>query len=101
MTKHTPGKWEVGKHHGRADGLPPHYMISQSGEMYDHAIVFSAEDGGEGKANARLIAAAPAMYEALEYALNNLRKNKNNGLGLAAIQKMKNALALAKGGEPE
>ena len=53
------------------------------------------------KADAHLASASPDMCEALEYALNNLRKNKNNGLGLAAIQKMKNALALAKGGEGE
>ena len=53
------------------------------------------------EADAHLTAASPDMCEALEYALNNLRKNKNNGLGLAAIQKMKNALALAKGGEGE
>ncbi len=54
--KATPGPWEYGKHH--KGSFPAHYAISQSGEMYDHAYVFSAEDGGEGKANAQFIALA-------------------------------------------
>ena len=51
----TKGPWEVGKHH-KLITEPSHYAISQSGEMYDHARVFAAEDGGEGKANAHLMA---------------------------------------------
>ena len=59
----TKGPWEVGKHH-KLITEPSHYAISQSGEMYDHAHVFAAEDGGEGKANAHLMATS---REALPY----------------------------------
>ena len=56
--KFTPGPWGLSSHHRKADGWPAHYMVGQRDEMYDHAVVLSAQDGGEGKSNAYLIAAA-------------------------------------------
>ena len=103
MTKHTPGPWEVGKHHGRADGLPPHYMISQSGEMYDHAIVFSVEDGGEGKANANLVAAAPDLLHELKMTHAALMISKiGHYADSPQCERTKAAIAKAtQGGEPQ
>ena len=74
----TPGPWEVysceeGERHGQvfapdgvSDGktvcdLPKSKLIQPEDKRKNHYFVHSAED----EANARLIAAAPAMYEAL------------------------------------
>lgn len=73
MSKHTPGPW-------RANAKPmgnPYGVITEHGENENWSI---CNDGGrfiaaikmqpEEEANARLIAAAPEMLEALESALN-------------------------------
>lgn len=69
-TKHTPGPWEVGGQAFRViahfDGLgfweianaAPTKIVGESGMTYDA--------GGDVEANARLIAAAPDLLEALE-----------------------------------
>lgn len=57
MTKHTPGPWTAREAYD--NGEPCGMVIEPMG--YD--IVMSLED--ENAANARLIAAAPAMYDAL------------------------------------
>lgn len=72
MSKHTPGPWEIGNHQKGLDKWPAHYAVSQVGEMYDHAFVFSVQDSGEGKSNVQLIAAAPELLEACEHALGIL-----------------------------
>jgi hypothetical protein len=78
--KHTPGPWEVGRHHENTSNTPAHYAISQYGELYDHAHVFAANDGGEGKANARLISAAPELLKACKEAMLFIDELKNHGI---------------------
>ena len=85
MSKFTPGPWEMGKHHPKAGNSPAHYEISQSGEMYYHAIALSATDGGEGKANARLIAVAPEMYAELKRHCLECQANKRLPANLCEI----------------
>ena len=97
LSKHTPGPWKVERESIDATGA----SISAYNDVLDENVIIADFYSKNAEADATLCTAASAMYEALEYALNNLRKNKNNGLGLAAIQKMKNALALAKGCDPE
>ena len=79
---HTPGPWEVysceeGERHGQvfapdgvSDGktvcdLPKSKLIQPEDKRKNHYFVHSAED----EANARLIAAAPEMYEVLREVL--------------------------------
>lgn len=66
MSKHTPGPWEVGEWHEFRGSGRQYCRISQAGEMYEHAEVWSAATNQEGKANARLIAAAPDLFAACE-----------------------------------
>lgn len=57
MTKHTPGPWTAREAYD--NGEPCGMVI----EPMEYDLVMSLED--ENAANARLIALAPAMYEAL------------------------------------
>ena len=62
-TKHTPGPWKTGREHGG-------YTVINSGEWAELAkvvtrLVEDREVAHDGIANARLIAAAPEMYEAI------------------------------------
>jgi hypothetical protein len=71
-TKHTPGPWKY--HMGLYDGMPPHargyiYPVDHKIEgfnMYTDISGDKYEDRDEVEANARLIAAAPELLEALE-----------------------------------
>lgn len=107
--KHTPGSWEVVR--------PPHRKGLTSALMEDNpnailiisrstawplgTSIAALSESEEGKANARLIAAAPAMLEALEDAefslvcltrrLNAKEENNEN------LQNVRAAIAKAKG----
>ena len=66
MSKHTPGPWEVG-----ASGTDIYYPITPDSWVY----VASASTRGAGdndEANAKLIAAAPDMADALQATLHFL-----------------------------
>ncbi len=66
-TKHTQGNWEVSKH-GNNDSFGVH----AEGCANDLAIVIGGnEQGGEAEANAKLIAAAPDMLEALQACMDS------------------------------
>lgn len=67
-TKHTPGPWDSFKAH---DGK---FLIHRRDSGYKSLIGFTASSdslghGGSEEANARLIAAAPELLEALETAV--------------------------------
>ena len=62
MTKPTPGPWRVV--HGRN---PEQFVVCTDGYEYDASIAYLPGDYPRtALANARLIAASPALYEALE-----------------------------------
>lgn len=70
-TKHTPGPWEINP---RAKAM----IMSESGRGIASAAVYSTNTGNgehieENLANAKLIAAAPEMLEALKYAKRMLK----------------------------
>ena len=67
MNKHTPGPWKVQKPDHFVDGLS-HFVVSDHPSVsYFHIAEMGTHDGREqAAANARLIAAAPEMLEALE-----------------------------------
>jgi hypothetical protein len=56
---HTPGPWT----HKATASLGPQYLVYPEGDSYDIAVIY---DHGNTEANARLIAAAPELLEALK-----------------------------------
>lgn len=77
MSKHTPGPWRVG---GKGEYLNQLNIEPCVGVAYGHDIELIA--------NARLIAAAPELLEALEELLY-ARTDKSEGMAIAAISKVK------------
>jgi len=86
MTKHTQGDWTVGKkgEYGTYNANQIHSIdgkqIAQIYSLYNNTtledmeiLAAEREDIAEGLANARLIAKAPKMYEALRLALVGLQ----------------------------
>lgn len=96
MTVHTPGPWrlEVGKDNLNTITDEPIYGGIYSAPTEDSegwAIARVWSDYGNAEADARLIAAAPELLEALEQALQLI----NNQSALA--EKMRAAIAKARG----
>lgn len=73
--KHTPGPWECGSFYYPETNSPGSCEITQTGEMGILAIVTlprpNRSGHNEGRANARLIAAAPDLLAACEAMLND------------------------------
>lgn len=78
MSKHTPGKWYF-----EGDGLTHrsfNIYVEQDGRRHVATVnnlpesVLKTRDAAEALANARLIANAPELYEALERLLAEYRK---------------------------
>lgn len=106
QTKHTPGPWEIFWNYGSTEqhriytghGAEPCEIIARV-EAYAPTPEPSEDPELQGKANARLIAAAPELLEALEVAANELtrlieRGNDSSRLTLATVCK---AIAKARG----
>ena len=96
--KHTPGPWTVlpGIHTDGAIGIGP-----ELDTIGPHAQVNYT--GGESEANAALIAAAPAMLEALEQLVRWIREPWGEDDGQAndyVISEAYRAISLATGKEP-
>ena len=90
MAKFTPGPWKVIEDYG---GIY---------DLFDEAHGFQVATG-YGEANARLIAAAPAMYEALVEMRKCLARNRTVGSKYTWSRDIEeialDALALADGGD--
>lgn len=130
-TKHTPGPWKITKwweslHHakcrdtgqdfwaqtfdirtsdGRCLAEVSHQAHTEDGAQPNPG--FGAASWTENEANARLIAAAPELLEALEYALPHLQAcvpNPRNGLNnyctpnINCVDRARAAIAKATGG---
>ena len=102
MSKHTPGPWYP--HYAKADHCLSSSVWGQ--EPGNQVAVIGGKSLEAMNANARLIAAAPAMYEALVETmkvLRSLRDNKEEWYTLVtpelltAWDKNKAALAQAEG----
>ena len=80
-TKHTPGPWgadDNGDIYAKRNGVNEQIAFA----LYDLAYPEHAEWGDEAKANARLIAAAPDMLDALMHLAAEVRS-----LGLLDVKK--------------
>ena len=103
--KHTPGPWEVERHAGFDNGTTAvvrHWKVMipatrQSGQAGD--IVYVGRSGGDDSchvvdgANARLIAAAPELLQALEAALPHLEDREDR---VGSDHPLKRALTAAR-----
>lgn len=65
-TKHTKGPWHTG---GKDDRV----IYAADGYAVGNANVFHSKHEGDEEANARLMAAAPELLEALQYARRFLK----------------------------
>ena len=101
---HTPAPWLI--EWNVAQGGEGHY-ITDSKDMAElsriAAVLFHDDADGETRANARLIAAAPQLLEALQTTAANLRSWKAaNGGGIKTfdswLEVVEEAIAKAKGG---
>jgi hypothetical protein len=101
LSYHTPGPWGVRKHE---QGFVVYYtdgeIRSNTAQCYDNTV---AEEHGTAEANARLIAAAPRMLDALHSALDAIgdtfeaRDNDSQGEMIRDI--IAGAIAAATGKE--
>jgi hypothetical protein len=98
--KHTPGPWEADFEtypimvRSQSETWP---LVDELGNEEGRAGVFIANTG-DNKANARLIAAAPDLLEALKDMLDN-HEDACTGYGEGAADKARSAIAKATGGE--
>ena len=92
-TKHTPGPWET-----LPDGDTFFIRVSDKAKPIAK-LTWACIRRAELKANARLIAAAPELLEALEDALACLERleDKDGAYRVTCIQQCKQAIAKAKG----
>jgi len=102
MSKHTPGPWKIGSE--QTDGLGRYAQVQSSEEFGDIvARVCVAHNANHtlnrsGRANARLIAAAPELLEALELILPYLTDGEDAGDEATALAPIvRAAIAKAKG----
>lgn len=86
--KHTPAPWIISEENGMIIGIWP----SDKSGPYVAAVRYSDNPKATleiAKANAKLIAAAPELLEALEYIVNNQDMDSSVKKAIAAIKKAK------------
>ena len=94
MNKHTPGPWYP--HYAKADHCLSSSVWGQ--EPGNQVAVIGGKSLEAMNANARLIAAAPAMYEALQIMVRAANVDEIDPLVMfASIERAKGALAQAEG----
>ena len=92
QVKHTPGPWVAEDYAGA--GSVPWYVVP-----HDHKGTIAALTGLDAEANARLIAAAPDMLEALQALVS--ANNSTDGMAMRkAWGKADAAIARATGEKP-
>ena len=96
-TNHTPGKWESFNNGRYIEAITKEGRIRICNVL---TLLWS----GNSKANARLIAAAPELLEACKESLLTEKILMENNSALRSqkvIDKLKNAIAKAEGGEDD
>ena len=94
-TQHTPGPWHSQRPHGSDI---PVWGVDEKSRGCVALVNMSAERATEAAANARLIAAAPEMYEALKALVESLDwEAKRSGTTYAGHEDARAAIAKAEG----
>ena len=103
MSKHTPGPWFATRNIAYWEVVPNNPGMGVPWTVADICPSDPGNpDGGLQEANARLIAAAPEMLEAIEETLQSVVMNRLHDtieISRDAIELLRAALAKAKGGE--
>ena len=94
MNKHTPGPWHIEPQVGAGPIIKAGYWNIAEVFRYVGSL---EEDQDDTDANARLIAAAPALLEAALAALPEIYHPHDPQAGKAAYEKLQAAIALASG----
>lgn len=98
MSEFTKGPWSI-EHSRMSNGILEEdeaiSICTDDSNCLDICAVWRDIPIGDEKANANLIAAAPDMYEALEYCLDCL--GNEHALPSDCIDEVENALAKARG----
>ena len=112
MSAHTPGPWWPNTNSVGSWEVRTRRDVDEADPRADYGTDYGAyvctgigdhtekRTRGNEEANARLIAAAPDLLEALEDLIGNYKENKGAGLGIGPIMKAKTAIAKAKGETP-
>ena len=87
MSKHTLGPWEISRH--ATPDWHPQYGVYAEGERNDLAIV----TGENAEADAKLIAAAPELKQAVEFLLTIIRRNDPKLMGMMEVDYAQDVLA--------
>lgn len=95
MTPHTKGPWKVGQYLGSLRQFVIHMDIGDNARGSDVAFTSAAFGNDETIANARLIAAAPDLLEALHEMVRTFAKNHAPSVDVARA-----AIARATGEQP-
>ena len=104
MAKYTPTPWHITEYGTNKDGTPKHYGVVRGEVTIANLGTSTRQNAIEMDANARLIAAAPDMHEALwvfAHGYEKWNKGREGGeddLHYAAKQ-IKELLAKIEGGE--
>ena len=80
-TKHTDGKWFIN------EGDAPNDLfirVNNDGEGYDIASLL-CDETGDYKANAKLIASAPELLQALQMLINDIERNDGDAINRATL----------------
>jgi hypothetical protein len=95
-SKHTPGPWFFGHVGTAALWIGPHYNKTPVAHV-DHDMEYARDNS---RANARLIAAAPDMYEALSDLIRLIENVAPDYSGCIAVANARAAIAKAEGARP-
>lgn len=90
--KFTPGPWEMGDYY--ATGI---YVWDENQDRCVALVEDCDVDHSELEANARLIAAAPKLLEALESLVAEINHEPNSEFGFPSLERATATIAEAKG----
>ena len=97
-TKFTKGPWRASERLTASENHKGWIILAATGYPVGEVYPLNQDPSPAARANARLIAAAPTMYEALKYAQAELRQHSLAGsVYNPALQKIRAALALVDG----
>lgn len=102
LAGHTPGPWTAHVHFAKTYGGRVHAMITAADRLVPIGAVVLGVEGcsqNEGRANANMFTAAPAMFEALEAAAARLELMPQGPLVKQTLDYVRAGITLASGGK--